>query len=223
MKDSILNNHESQDKGSTKRGRMNATSVLIDDTPDCKKGVRKAISKEKLFGLFLQRYLLRLGLTKDDLACECYMPDEFVDSLLEGEIPIELIDDELLDDISTTLDVPADVFRIILGRDIPDLVENSEKKGAISQALAKSFAEIEAYADQELPEVPDKEVNEQPRQVEKINLGEVCISLMSEREQKAIRLLVFNSLVNQSRHVNYERKSSTIERLINSLKSATLA
>lgn len=76
------------------------------------------ITREKLMAFFLCRYLAKRKMTKVSLARHCFMSDELMNSLLAGSMPSELIEDDLIVDISETLDVPPNVFRIILGHEL---------------------------------------------------------------------------------------------------------
>ena len=88
----------------------------------------RCLKNEELFALLLKRYLVARKMTKEELAYFCYAPQELIDSLLNGEIPKEIIDYELLSDIATALETSVVAFLVVLERlEGPDVEKAKEQ------------------------------------------------------------------------------------------------
>lgn len=84
--------------------------------------------RAKLFGAFLKGWLSISGLSTATLAQKLSMDIDLLMDILEGILPVSMIDDQLIDDLSDILAVSPALFKIILGdvRIYPDEIASDD-------------------------------------------------------------------------------------------------
>jgi len=79
---------------------------------------RNKPDRNDLFAVVVNVLLERSNRSVQWLADALLMDEELLSSILDGDFPIEELDDEFIEDLSKVFRLPVNVFRIILGHDI---------------------------------------------------------------------------------------------------------
>lgn len=88
----------------------------------------KNMTREQLFGLFLQELIVIRKKNRKQLAYECFLLDAQLDDLLIGNTPVALIDDDIIYDLARNLNFPVSGFRIILRQQVEENHQYLEKQ-----------------------------------------------------------------------------------------------
>lgn len=71
--------------------------------------------RAKLFGAFLKGWLNVAGLSSETLAQKLHMDIDLLMDIFEGVLPVSMIDNQLIEDLSAILGVPPALLRLVLG------------------------------------------------------------------------------------------------------------
>jgi hypothetical protein len=119
---------------------MTEAYSMTDKSPNLRQMVHTALKQERQqasgqseafktrrFGSFIQASLGNLGISHEEMARRLALDPDLAKGLLDGMLPFNEIDDDLIRDIAKLLQYPVATLGLLLGRDIPEESETGQE------------------------------------------------------------------------------------------------